>query len=177
MTVLHKNSIGLSWTYVHKACFLSVRYYLFHPSPLHHPPEQLLATFNCTTVIHILDCGYVLNAKPNLISMGCLNWLSNNWLCNSKRYCSYLIYYYQNSNHSEFLHKIKMSCLISKNNSKIDIVGQSTTQLPSHQNSLMASRAIPCFCLPPGTAQQQRNPEVKRFIRATVYSVNICRQS
>jgi hypothetical protein len=56
------------------------------------------------------------------------------------------------------------------------LVGQSTTQLPSHQNSLMASRAIPFFCLPPGTTQRQRNPEVKRFIRATIYSVNICRQ-
>ncbi len=56
-------------------------------------------------------------------------------------------------------------------------VGQSTTQLPVHQNSLMATRAIPCFCLPPGTAQWRRNLEVKRFIRATVYSVNICRQS
>ncbi len=49
------------------------------------------------------------------------NCLSNNWLCNSKRYCSYLIYYYQNSNHSKFLHKIKMCCLLSKINSKIDI--------------------------------------------------------
>ncbi len=52
-------------------------------------------------------------------------------------------------------------------------VGQSTTQLPLHQNSLMAIRAISCFCLPPGTTQRQRNLEVKRFIRATVYSVNI----
>jgi hypothetical protein len=53
-------------------------------------------------------------------------------------------------------------------------VRQSTTpQLPAHQNSLMAARAIPPFCLSPGTAQRQRNPEVKRFMRATLYSVNI----
>jgi hypothetical protein len=51
-----------------------------------------------------------------------------------------------------------------------------TTQLPAHQNSLMAARAIPPFCLSPGTARRQRNLEVKRFIRATLYSVNICRQ-
>jgi hypothetical protein len=56
-------------------------------------------------------------------------------------------------------------------------VRQSTTpQLPAHQNSLMAARAIPSFCLSPGTARRQRNPEVKRFERATLYSVNISRQ-
>ena len=47
-------------------------------------------------------------------------------------------------------------------------VRQSATQLPAHQSSLMATRAIPYFCLSPGTAQRQRNPEVKRFIRATL---------
>jgi hypothetical protein len=48
-----------------------------------------------------------------------------------------------------------------------DGVRQSTTQLPAHQNSLMAARAISTFFLSPGTTQGQRNPEVKRFIRAT----------
>jgi hypothetical protein len=48
------------------------------------------------------------------------------------------------------------------------LCGNLATQLPAHQNSLMATRAIPCFCLSPGTAQRQRNPEVKRFIRATL---------
>ncbi len=31
------------------------------------------------------------------------------------------------------------------------------SQLPAHQNSLTAARAIPLFCLSPGTAQRQRN--------------------
>jgi hypothetical protein len=36
-------------------------------------------------------------------------------------------------------------------------VRQSTTQLPAHQNSLMAPRAIPYFCLSPGTAQRPKS--------------------
>ncbi len=48
------------------------------------------------------------------------------------------------------------------------LFGNLATQLPAHQYSLMATRAIPRFCLSPGTAQRQRNPEVKRFIRAAL---------
>jgi hypothetical protein len=49
----------------------------------------------------------------------------------------------------------------------LSIVRQSATQLPAHQNSLLAASGIPRCCLSPGTAQRQRNPEVKRFIRPT----------
>jgi hypothetical protein len=41
-------------------------------------------------------------------------------------------------------------------------------QKQRHPNSLMATRAITRFCLSPGIAQRQWNPEVKRFIRATL---------
>ncbi len=35
----------------------------------------------------------------------------------------------------------------------------------------------PLFCLSPGTAQRQRNPEEKRMNAQSLYSVGICRQS